>query len=280
MEEKKNNKHNKQQLQQGEGEQARLNYLTCNNHEIRCKRTKTTFFVNSVGIKMLGDCRKIIPFFCIVFAFQIVPSTSVASVVPLTYNNFEDITKIGNTTSSEDWFVMFYAPWCKHCKKLMPTFNKASSHLFKKKNFATVNIDKNPRLAERFRVKDLPTLIMFSKGKMYLYRSKHRQLTDLVKFAGGSFQFQNPLPIPSDFTIFQVFLKKMYKDVLLTLYRMYARAPMPTFLNLFLGMILGAFCMFLIMRKAMMQQLDDILEEQELRRLRRKMRKAKLKKNK
>ena len=47
----------------------------------------------------------------------------------------------------------------------MPTFNKASSHLFKKKNFATVNIDKNPRLAERFRVKDLPTLIMFSKGK-------------------------------------------------------------------------------------------------------------------
>ena len=44
-------------------------------------------------------------------------------------------------------------------------------------------------------------------------------------------------------------------------------------------MILGAFAMFLIMRKAMMQQLDDILEEQELRRLRRKMRKAKLKKN-
>ena len=235
--------------------------------------------MDSVGIKMLGDCRKIIPFFCIVFAFQIVPSTSVASVVPLTYNNFEDITKIGNTTSSEDWFVMFHAPWCKHCRKLMPTFNKASSHLFKKKSFATVNIDKSPRLAERFRVKDLPTLIMFSKGKMYLYRSKHRQVTDLVKFAGGSFQFQKPLPIPKDFTIIQVFLKKMYKDVLLTLYRMYARAPMPTFLNLFLGMILGAFCMFLIMRKAMMQQLDDILEEQELRRLRRKMRKAKLKKN-
>ena len=54
---------------------------------------------------------------------------------------------------------------------------------------------------------------------------------------------------------------------------------MPTFLNLFLGMILGAFAMFLIMRKAMMQQLDDILEEQELRRLRRKLRKAKLKKS-
>ena len=90
----------------------------------------------------------------------------------------------------------------------MPTFNKASSHLFKKKSFATVNIDKSPRLAERFRVKDLPTLIMFSKGKMYLYRSKHRQVTDLVKFAGGSFQFQKPLPIPKDFTIIQVFFEK------------------------------------------------------------------------
>ena len=63
----------------------------------------------------------------------------------------------------------------------MPIFNKASSRLFKKKSFATVNIEKSPRLAERFRVKDLPTLIMFSKGKMYLYRSKHRQVTDLVK---------------------------------------------------------------------------------------------------
>ena len=130
----------------------------------------------------------------------------------------------------------------------MPTFNKASSHLFKKKSFATVNIDKSPRLAERFRVKDLPTLIMFSKGKMYLYRSKHRQVTDLISRV-DLFNFKKPLPIPKDFTIIQVFLKKMYKDVLLTLYRMYARAPMPTFLNLFLGMILGAFCMFLIMRK-------------------------------
>ena len=70
----------------------------------------------------------------------------------------------------------------------------------------------------------------------------------------------------------------MYKDVLLTLYRMYARAPMPTFLNLFLGMILGAFAMFLIMKKAMTQQLDDILEEQELRRLRRQNEKGEIEK--
>ena len=44
---------------------------------------------------MLGDYRKGITSFCLLlFAFQIVPNTSVASVVPLTYNNFEDITKI------------------------------------------------------------------------------------------------------------------------------------------------------------------------------------------
>jgi thiol-disulfide isomerase/thioredoxin len=204
---------------------------------------------------------------------------SVASVVPLAYHNFEDITQIANGTTHEDWFVMFHAPWCKHCKKTMPVFQKASSHLFKRKNFATVNIDKSPRLAERFSIKDLPTLIMFSKSKLYLYRSKHREVTDLVKFADGGFQFQRSIPIPKDFTFIQVMVKRVYKDVILTLYRMYVKAPLPTFLNLFLGMILGAFCMFLIMKGAMMQQLDDILEEQERRKLRHKLRKAKRKKN-
>jgi hypothetical protein len=103
---------------------------------------------------------------------------------------------------------------------------------------------------------------MFSKGKMYLYRSPHRKLSDLVKFADGGFSFQRSLSIPRDFTIIQVIWKIIYKDVIMMLYRMYIKAPMPTFLNLFLGMILGGICMFLIMKGAMMQQLDDIIKEQ------------------
>ena len=215
----------------------------------------------------------------ICFLNNIQITTAVASTVPLSYENFEDITQINNGTNHQDWFVMFHAPWCKHCKKTMPAFQKASSHMFKKKNFATVNIDRNQRLGERFKVNNLPTLIMFSKGKMYLYRSQHRELSDLVKFADGGFSFQRPLSIPRDFTIIQVIWKIIYKDVIMTLYRMYIKAPMPTFLNLFIGMVIGAISMFLIMKVAMMQQLDDILNKQERKKFRRKLKKAKRKKD-
>ena len=60
---------------------------------------------------------------------------------------------------------------------------------------------------------------------------------------------------------------------------MYIKAPMPTFLNLFIGMVIGAISMFLIMKVAMMQQLDDILNKQERKKNRRKLKKAKRKKD-
>ena len=164
-------------------------------------------------------------------------------------------------------------------RKQCPHFKRLARICSRKKNFATVNIDRNQRLGERFKVNNLPTLIMFSKGKMYLYRSQHRELSDLVKFADGGFSFQRPLSIPRDFTIIQVIWNIIYKDIIMTLYRMYIKAPMPTFLNLFIGMIIGAISMFLIMKVAMMQQLDDILNKQERKKNRRKLKKAKRKKD-
>ena len=44
-------------------------------------------------------------------------------------------------------------------------------------------------------------------------------------------------------------------------------------------MVIGAISMFLIMKVAMMQQLDDILNKQERKKIRRKLKKAKRKKD-
>lgn len=48
-----------------------------------------------------------------------------SDVVKLTKDNF-----LKNVVESDDlWFVEFYAPWCGHCKKLTPEWEKAAKAL-------------------------------------------------------------------------------------------------------------------------------------------------------
>ena len=206
------------------------------------------------------------------------PATSVVNVVPLRYENFEGVTQVTNISSKKDWIVFFYAPWCKHCKKFEPTFNKLSSRLFGKLSFATVNVKKEPRLAERFSVEKFPTVMVFHAGKIYPYRSKHRTLAEVQAFADGGFKFSRPVPIPLDFTVVQVVWRIVWRDILLVMVQMYKNAPMPAFLNLSIGIVIGVVLMFLIMKGAMIQQLDDIDREHQERRDRRKKRKEAKKK--
>lgn len=45
-----------------------------------------------------------------------------ASVVALTEDNFDE------QTSEHVWLVKFYAPWCTHCKKIAPLYEKLPEH--------------------------------------------------------------------------------------------------------------------------------------------------------
>ena len=121
--------------------------------------------------------------------------------------------------------------------------------------------------------------MVFHAGKIYPYRSKHRNLEDVQAFANGGFKFSRSIPIPLDFTAFQVVWRIVWRDILMVLIKMYKNAPMPAFLNLSVGIVLGAILMFMIMKVAMIQQLDEIdREHQERRDRRRKRREAKQKK--
>lgn len=48
-----------------------------------------------------------------------------SSVVTLTSDNFESEV----LESDQLWLVEFYAPWCGHCKKLVPEFDKSAKAL-------------------------------------------------------------------------------------------------------------------------------------------------------
>lgn len=60
--------------------------------------------------------------------------------------------------------VDFYAEWCGPCKMLSPTINEVSEELGGQLDFAKVNIDTAPSVAEFFGVMSVPTLILFKGG--------------------------------------------------------------------------------------------------------------------
>jgi thioredoxin 1 len=67
--------------------------------------------------------------------------------------------------------VDFWAPWCGPCKMVAPTLDKLAKEQAGKILIAKVNTDENPDWATRYGVQGIPTMLLFSAGKIV-----HRQV--------------------------------------------------------------------------------------------------------
>jgi len=108
-----------------------------------------------------------------------------SAVVELNENNFDKIVK----DSSKDVLVEFYAPWCGHCKSLIPTYEKLATAYSADSNIviAKIDADKHKDIGGRYGVSGFPTLKYFpkdNKASPEPYEGA-RELNDLVNFING-----------------------------------------------------------------------------------------------
>jgi len=63
--------------------------------------------------------------------------------------------------------VEFYAPWCGHCKKLAPIYEKVANTFHKEKNvvIARVDAEANKILSSRYNIEGFPTVYFFEAYK-------------------------------------------------------------------------------------------------------------------
>ena len=115
-----------------------------------------------------------------------------ARVVELTPDNFDVL--VGN---GADWMVELYAPWCGHCKRLEPEYERAAQQLFGRVSFGRVDGSRYRSLAMRFGVQGYPTLFHVHGETGDVRRAVVQHTAEsLVGFATAGWRAPAWAPIP------------------------------------------------------------------------------------
>ena len=75
----------------------------------------------------------------------------------------EDFDKVVEENKEKPIFVDFYANWCGPCKKLGPQIEKVVEEL--QCVLIKVNVDKNHKLAEKFKISAIPKVVLYKNGE-------------------------------------------------------------------------------------------------------------------
>ena len=79
-------------------------------------------------------------------------------ILTLTDKNFQHLTK------NRVVLVDFWAAWCAPCRVMAPVLNDVASELTGNSQVGKVDIEQYQSLARRFKVRSIPTLILFKNG--------------------------------------------------------------------------------------------------------------------
>ena len=108
-------------------------------------------------------------------SFQLLRFLLIISLFLLSHQFFDKDTKViqlnkdnfnKEVIESDDlWLILFYAPWCGHCKAFHPEFEKvakAAGGLFK---IGAVNCEDEKAIAKKQKIDGYPTVLFFGDNK-------------------------------------------------------------------------------------------------------------------
>ena len=84
------------------------------------------------------------------------------SVLKITSENFEKEVM----QSDKPVLLDFWASWCMPCKMLSPTIDEIAEEVEGKVKVGKINVDEEQKLAQKFNVMSIPTLVIIKDGKV------------------------------------------------------------------------------------------------------------------
>ncbi len=106
------------------------------------------------------------------------------STVKLNSDNFDDVVMKAN----KPVLIDFWASWCGPCRMQSPVVEEVSSEVGDSAVVAKLNVDEEPKIAAKFSVMSIPTLIVMKDGKVASQRigvTPKETLVSMLRSAGA-----------------------------------------------------------------------------------------------
>lgn len=77
--------------------------------------------------------------------------------------------------------VDFFATWCGPCKTQAPILEDVKKRVGEAASILKIDVDQNPKVANQYQIRSVPTLILFKKGKIVWRKSGVFPANDLER---------------------------------------------------------------------------------------------------
>lgn len=77
--------------------------------------------------------------------------------------------------------IDFYADWCSPCKSLSPILSEVKKELGNRVKILKIDVEKNQLLAAYYKIKGVPTLLLFKDGNQVWRESGVLQKDEIIQ---------------------------------------------------------------------------------------------------